>query len=180
MESSSAAYERLVQRLRGEIAKARSLHAKYGGDISRSENIAGLLACYRRAMEDTAMLNREMEVPATCSRCATGVAGGCCFQGIEEGYDHVLLLTNLLMGCSIPDSPEMPGSCFFVGKLGCKLVARFYFCLHYFCPDLKYSLGPSGISRLLGKLGAELQAGWELEQAIRGWLKSVGNNPCLT
>jgi hypothetical protein len=171
VESTSGAYVRLIEKLRVEIARAKSVDAQYHRDILEDRTVSGLLARYRQSVEDMNELNKEMGVPEACGRCAAGVLGGCCFQGIEEGYDHILLLMNLLMGCHVPDSSEIPGSCFFVGERGCKLVARFYFCLHYLCTDLTHSLGPSGIGKLLGCLGTQLKAGWELEQALRTWLK---------
>ena len=112
---------------------------------------------------------------AECSACARENPGSCCFQGVEEWYDRTLLFINLLMGCRIPRSRQFPGHCLFVGSRGCKLIARYSFCVNYLCPRLRRRLGPEGTAVLLAAAGDELGCGWELERALFQWLKKSGS-----
>jgi hypothetical protein len=154
------------QRLKRQIGTARTLFEHCRNAFEQQPELLPLLSAYSAAIGGTQMLMRRLKVTAACTDCAKQGAGSCCFEGIESGYDSVLLLINLLMGCDIPDSREVPGSCFFVGERGCKLQARYYYCLHYLCPALQAALGPDAISELLSILGKELAAGWELERAL--------------
>lgn len=159
--------ERQADRLRVAIARARALFALHGESLSDDPGIGRLLAAYREAIARTGELMRESGVCAACARCAGFGHGSCCFQGIENEYDSILLLVNLLLGCSLPDEPAVPESCFFLGEEGCRLPARYYFCVNYLCPDLQESLDPEVVRRLLHAVGRELSAGWEVEHALR-------------
>ena len=153
-----------------EIAGAEHLYARHAEAACRDGQLTRLLAVYDDAIRRREALMEEMGVGAACAVCSAGEKGSCCFPGIERGYDRVLLFVNLLMGCSLPTHSRLPGSCFFVGPAGCTLKARYYFCLHYFCPHLQTLLGPASIRQVLAVLGEELSAGWDLEQATRRWL----------
>ncbi|NTU48675.1 MAG: hypothetical protein HGA84_06680, partial [Syntrophobacteraceae bacterium] len=150
-----------------EIFMARVLHEQYGGELLADPRVLEFLGQYRGAIEKTGKAMREMGVHRACASCAGKGSGSCCFPGIEEGYDHVLLLINLLLGHSVPDAGEFPGSCMFVGDRGCKLFARYYFCVHFLCPGLHEVLDPVAVKALLRLVGEELHAGWELEQVLR-------------
>ena len=159
-----------------EIAEAERLYASHGAAIARDGELARLLSVYNETIPRRETLMEEMGVGAACAVCASGEKGSCCFPGIERGYERVLLLINLLMGCSLPRSPHVPDSCLFVGAAGCTLKARYYFCLHYFCPHLQTLLGSGPIQKVLTAVGEELSAGWDLEQALRRWLNLAGTN----
>jgi hypothetical protein len=172
----------LEQQLLQEISSARALFDRFGLALHREPALLRLLSLYRRASNDTHLVMHHKGVIAACTVCALEGPGSCCFEGIEAGYDPILLLINLLMGSTLPDSRETPDSCFFVGAEGCKLRARYYYCLHYLCPALQTSLGPNAKQELLNTVGKELAAGWELEQALREWLcrKSPASEFMLT
>jgi hypothetical protein len=154
-----------------EISKAGGLFDRFESALRRHLEIRRLLTCYRNAIEATQARMLQEGVAAMCKHCATKGPGSCCFEGIEDGYDHILLLINLLMGCIPPDNRENPEACFFVGEDGCKLRCRYYFCLHYLCPELQTTLGSEAKQELLKVVGKELQAGWKLEQTLREWLR---------
>jgi hypothetical protein len=155
------------QRLLREISTARALFERFRHGLGHQPKLLRLLSLYGEAIGETQMLMQQVSVTAACTDCAKQGAGSCCFEGIESGYDYILFLINLLMGCTIPDFREVPGSCFFVGKTGCKLQARYYYCVHYLCPALEAALGPSAKRGLLSLVGKELAAGWELERALQ-------------
>lgn len=154
------------------IHRAKSLYQQYSLDLSADEEVRTLLDRYRESIEQTCLAMRSEGVGMACTACARENPSGCCFVGIEEGYDDILLLVNLLLNCPLPDTRSQAGSCFFVGSQGCRLFARYYFCLHYFCPLLTASLGDGRIGALQRQVGREVSTGWRLEQAVRSWLKT--------
>jgi hypothetical protein len=157
------------QRLQSEISTARMLFERCRHALGHQPELLRLLSLYGEAIGETQALMQRVSVTEACTDCAQQVAGSCCFEGIESGYDHMLLLINLLMGCTIPEFREVPDSCFFVGKTGCKLQARYYYCVHYLCPALQAALEPNAKHRLLSLVAKELAAGLELERALRGF-----------
>ncbi len=153
-----------------EIDRAKRLYAHYGEALIEQDGLGALLEKYRKAIGKTHEVMKQLCVVEACSVCARKGSGSCCFQGVEEWYDHVLLLINLVLGRQIPELREVPGGCLFVGSRGCKLIARHAFCVNYLCPPLKDSTRTPSVERLLSVSGDELFQGWELERAIRQWL----------
>ena len=154
-----------------EINRAKRLYESYGEALSNEDGLWELCERYRKAIVKTQEVMEEVGVVKTCSVCAREGTGSCCFQGVEEWYDHILLLMNFVFGIRTPDSREIAGSCFFVGSKGCKLFARHSFCVNYLCPNLKHLLETSHMETLLSVSGNELFCGWELEQSIHRWLR---------
>ena len=154
-----------------EIEKARRLYAAGQNDLSLQKGITGDLTRYRRAIALTYEQMGRAGVIQACSACAADSGGSCCFHGVEDWYDDVLLLINLLLGAALPEKREVPDGCFFVGGKGCRLVARHAFCVNYLCPVLNASLDPVERSRLLSISGVDLLCGWELEKTLRRWVR---------
>jgi hypothetical protein len=154
-----------------EIHRAKRLYAHYGEALTNHEGLGALFDMYREAVRRTENVMKQLNVVEACSACACEGSGSCCFQGVEEWYDHVLLLMNLVLGRQMPEFREVPGGCLFVGSRGCKLIARHSFCVNYLCPTLKDSTKKPSLERLLSVSGDELSQGWELEKSIRAWLK---------
>ncbi len=164
-----------VSDIHKEIARARALHEQCGGELMAESSIVTLLEKYRDAIEKTGVTMRTMGIDRECACCAEGTPGGCCFPGIAEGYDHLLLLINLLFGHSLPDTAEFAESCMFVGERGCKLLARYYYCVQFLCPRLHETLDLKDVEALLRLVGDEIHAGWELERLLRAWLTKRGH-----
>ncbi len=154
------------------IRRAGDIFTVHGTAMLEDASVASTLARYENLIDRTQESMRRMGVGAQCSACARESHGSCCFEGIEEGYGVPLLLLNLLMGCELPEERTTPGNCLFVGEHGCRLRARYYFCLHYLCPRLQEMLGKEKSRELLQTLGEELQAGWETELTLTAWLKN--------
>jgi hypothetical protein len=156
-----------------EMEKARRLYDRRADDPSLQDAIADGLVKYREAVSLTLEQMNRAGVMRACSLCAAGSGGSCCFQGVEEWYDDVLLLINLLLGVALPEERQVADGCFFVGEKGCRLVARHAFCVNYLCPALSESLEPIERSRLLAASGHELLCGWEIEKTLRRLLPTV-------
>ena len=162
----------------GEILAAKRLHADCGEALLADPALGPQMESHRQALRRTRSVMEEEGVFAACASCAARVQGGCCFCGVEEWYDPVLLLVNLLLGVQIPLSRELEEGCLFLGSGGCELTAKHSFCLNYLCPALKAGLKVDAEKRLLSVIGEELLSGWELERGIHRWLRGHGKNPC--
>ncbi len=156
-----------------QIDKTNRLYSLHSQAALQDSRIISLLDKYKRAILHTKSLFQKTKVIETCSSCARKNRGSCCFKGMEDNYDSILLFVNLLLGVELPTRREVEEHCFFVGSAGCKLVARYYFCVHYFCPSLEKALGQEKMDHLLRVVGREILAGWELELAIRNFLSEV-------
>jgi len=161
-----------LTKIQKTIHKAEQLYSVYSKEILEDSRIILLLGQYQRAILQTKSHFRNSRVVEACSRCARTSEGSCCFEGMENNYDHILLLINLLMGVNLPHERELNNHCLFVGNKGCKLLARYYFCVNYFCPALENTLGEQKMNQLSTVIGNEIFAGWELEQALRNWLRN--------
>jgi hypothetical protein len=163
-----------------ELNRAKWLYARYSEALTNHEGLVALFDTYQKAIRKTQEVMGQLGVVETCSVCACEGSGSCCFQGVEEWYDHVLLLMNLVLGRPLPEFREVPGGCLFVGSRGCKLMARHAFCVNYLCPSLKDSKKTPPMETLLSVSGDELFQGWELEKSIRAWLKYKRRETDLT
>ncbi len=159
-----------VEKVLEHINKARELYQNYGQDMLENTIISAQVGRYKHAIDTTDSMFKKFGVSAACSKCAQEIHGSCCFEGMEENYNEILLLINLLLGVQLPLNREHKNQCFFIGSHGCKLVARYSFCVNYFCPKLEESLGQDKMARLAGVIGNEVFTGWELELAIKKWL----------
>jgi hypothetical protein len=155
-----------------EIRKAKALYRRYGEALLRDKHLAKLLRRYRSSIETTWETMRADGVVEICTVCSGRKAGSCCFKGAELWYDTVLLLINLLLGVELPDSRDISNGCRFVGDRGCRLLARYYFCINYLCPEIKESIEPSRQKNLMAVAGREIGCGLEVEEAVRRWINT--------
>lgn len=150
------------------IEEATKRHRANRDRLLAVPEMVRLLQRYDAAIEATQEAMRRTDAARACSRCAQEI-GSCCFQEVETWYDSMLLFINLLLGAELPQSRQFPNECLFLGTMGCRLRARYPFCLNYFCPTLKAQLGPSPMHSVLTAVGQELSAGWELERFLYRW-----------
>ncbi len=150
-----------------QIDKAKALYDAYGSALREDQRVHVLIENYRNAIARTYEAMAEEGVLKACSQCAQGPPGSCCFEGVEDWYDPVLLLINLLLDAPLPSQREIPEACFFVGQDGCKLRGRYAFCVNFLCPKLSTGIKNG---KLLRTTGEELLCGWELEIGHEGIL----------
>ena len=163
-----------------EITRAKRLYERHGQALTNQDGLGDLFVEYGNAITKTQEVMEQMGLFEGCTACAREGLGSCCFQGVEEWYDHILLFMNLVLSRQIPEVREVPGGCLFVGSRGCKLIARHAFCVNYLCPTLKDLIKTPRMGRLLSVSGDELLHGWELEKSIREWLKHQAGKTDLT
>ncbi len=116
-----------------KIEIAKELFEVWGEGLKEDPEIAPLLEEYRKAVEAS---NQAMEEAGTfreCYICTVEEKKGCCKIGLENECTILILILNLLLGVEFPKEREVPGRCFFVGPLGCKIFARPMLCRDYFC-----------------------------------------------
>lgn len=157
--------------IKEEINRAKSLYERYGRALTNQDGLGDCFMRYRYAITKSKEVMGQMGVVEGCTTCAWEGRGSCCFQGVEEWYDHALLLMNLVLGTPLPEFREVPEGCLFVGSGGCKLLARHSFCVNYLCPSLRDLIKTPQMGTLLSVCGDELFRGWEVERTVRKWLQ---------
>ena len=156
-----------------DLLAARRLFRLWALPLDHEASLDELLDRYSQTIAQTGKTMHYLGVAAACEHCALKLGGSCCFPGVENKYDKVLLLINFLLGYPAPETAEIKGKCLFVGKQGCKLLARHYYCQRFLCDDLKAALGEEAVQTLTEIVAQELAVGWEVEQALRQWVKKV-------
>ncbi|MCE5335772.1 MAG: hypothetical protein LLG06_14415 [Desulfobacteraceae bacterium] len=156
--------------LRKNIARAVRVFQNFG---PAGGTIFQLLLKFRETIDETEALMISSGAVEACSLCARRSSGSCCFKEMGESYDFEQLYCNLLLGCSLPTEADAPDTCHFLGRNGCLLKAKHSFCLNYFCPDLRKTLGADTLDRIQRLVGEQLLAGWELERVLALWLAGV-------
>jgi hypothetical protein len=162
--------DRLGGPLKIEIERALRLNERFGLACLNDPESGRLLRKLRDLIRKTDSAMLQSGVLSACGRCAASGEGSCCFREMGESWGFMGLFVNLLLGSVLPEKTDFAGSCHFVGENGCKLQARQSFCLNYFCPDLKNSLGEQTILRIQQQAGEQILAGWELELRLARYM----------
>lgn len=156
-----------------DLVAARRLFGRFASALGHEATFAELLGRYGQTIAQTGKLMQCLGVATACEHCALIAGGSCCFPGVENNYGTILLLVNFLLGHPPPETAEIQGQCLFVGKQGCKLLARHYYCQRFLCDDLKAEMGAEAVQRLTATVALELAVGWEVEETLRQWLKKA-------
>jgi hypothetical protein len=91
-----------------------------------------------------------------CRTCEEQEGGSCCGRGMEDHYDGVLLLVNLLLGAAIETEWRDAESCLFLGPTGCRLPARDHICVNYLCVKISERISPPALAEMRRRQGREL------------------------
>jgi len=128
----------------------------HGARLREDAEIARLLA----ELRDSIAASRESMIAAdlveACRACEEEEGGSCCGCGMEDHYDGVLLLINLLLGVSIEREWRDEQSCPFLGSTGCRLAARDHVCVNYLCLKVRDRISPSAVAEMRRCQGREL------------------------
>lgn len=156
-----------------EISTAYSIYYRYGQVILKEDHLSSLITRYQNSISISNQMMNRLGVNYQCTRCAIKT-GSCCFEDIENCYDWCLLLINILMDWQLPDSRELDGTCYFLGRKGCKLLARYSFCINYLCSSLKLFFDQSSTNEFFSTVGKEVYLGWMTECTLRKWVADQG------
>jgi hypothetical protein len=156
-----------------KIALAYQLQTNFGHDLLQDKETRGQLLQLDQNIEATWNEMVSNGVVRECSDCAVK-EGSCCGAGMENSYDEVLLLINLLIGRTLPRQAYDTTSCYFLGENGCLLRAREVICVNYLCQRISRSIQKEKLIHLQKIAGDELNSLFMLEQHIKKRLKGRG------
>jgi hypothetical protein len=162
--SPSSIYEKIEQ--------AHNLLEACGSSLIEDPHIHALLRKLRDCIESTNQSMVTLGVVAECKNCEEREGGSCCGSGIENKYDAVLLLINLLLGDSLENEEPSKNSCYFLGKKGCTLTARHVLCVNYICQKLQKKLTREELIALQTCAGEELDTLFFLHEAIKKHIRT--------
>ncbi|HIE32737.1 MAG TPA: hypothetical protein EYP81_01635 [Thermodesulfobacteriaceae bacterium] len=154
-----------------KMAVAEELFDLWGESLLRDPELSALLKAYRQAVEKS---NQAMEAAGTfreCYLCSVEEGLGCCKIGLENECTVLILLLNRLLGVEFPKDREVPGRCFFVGPLGCKLFARPMLCRDYFCRRLHKKVPEQEMIHITQILNDELTLLYRISTLMRSRLE---------
>jgi len=153
-----------------KIAVAKDLYARWGGELKRDSNISAGLRELSARVEASGCFCHASGVSEACRACDREEGGSCCGAGIEDRYSPVLLLINLLLGVTLPESRNSAKSCYFLGKKGCTLQAREIICVNYLCTRLQKTIPPEKLLQLQQVNGTEMELLFLLHNRIRDFI----------
>jgi len=134
---------------------------------------AHLLTKLREAVHASHAGMLEAGVLSICRACDQKEGGSCCGAGLENRYNGILLLINLLLGVEIPKRRSDSSSCFFLTPAGCALAARHVICVNFLCSKVMDRIDPEELIALREKEGIELELVFALQERIRKTLKGA-------
>ena len=156
-----------------KIALAYHLQANFGQALLQDKEIRDQLLQLDQNIEATWKEMVSNGVVRECSDCAVK-EGSCCGAGMENSYDEVLLLINLLIGRTLPSQAYDTTSCYLLGENGCLLRAREVICVNYLCQRISRSIQKEKLIHLQKIAGDELNSLFMLEQHIKKKIKRQG------
>jgi hypothetical protein len=150
-----------------KIEEARALLDAVEDRLRDDPRVRDLLCRFEANVRTSKQAMRALGVVAACKWCEEQEGGSCCGVGIENRYDSVQLLINLLLGACLPDRHAYPDSCYFLQADGCCLSARHVLCVNYLCAALKQTLSQEDLIALQTIVGEELDTGFALYEAVK-------------
>lgn len=157
-----------------KLRNAQQVFEAVGEELAGDPGIMELLGGYRTAVRDSRQAMEAHGVTGECTDCAVNDGGSCCGSGIEDKFDVVILVLNLLLGITLPQQRLDPSGCWFLGEKGCVLVARHVICINYMCRRLYEALDQQGIQAVQQAMGRETDLLFMLEERIKFCLKKRG------
>ena len=155
-----------------KIEQAHDLYSVWGDLLRQDHLISTLIHKLQRFLENTRKKMLALQVVSECKSCEEEEGGSCCGCGIENKYDAVLLLINLLLRGSLENTAPVGNSCYFLGKNGCTLTARHVLCVNYICDKLQKKLTRKELLALQTCAGEELDTLFILHETIKKRLRS--------
>ncbi len=157
-----------------KIKWARRIYNALGSRLLEDQTVRSLLKKYIRSIDDNRKVMEQTGVVEECTRCALEDGGSCCGSGIENKFDVVNLLINLLMQVNLPQSPWDPTGCWFLGERGCLIKARHVICVNFMCRRLYDRLDKEAIRIVQNAMQQETECGFMLEEYLKVWLARNG------
>ncbi len=131
-------------RIEDKIRRAFEIYEKFRDEITGDEEVRDLLKRLEESINETRRYMEEIGVVDICRECAAET-GSCCGMFVEDYYDEIILLINLLLGINLPEKRRIKGYCFFLSDKGCTLKAREVICVNYLCKRITDRIGDKEI-----------------------------------
>lgn len=143
--------------IEAKIAWAVARFREHGTRLRADATAVELLERLRPATEASHRAMASAGIVDLCATCERDEGGSCCGAGLENRYDGVTLLINLLLGAELPDRQRDPASCFFLGADGCLLSARDVICVNFICTKISGEVSLDRLGPLRECEGVELE-----------------------
>ncbi len=153
-----------------KIQLAKDLYSKFKLPLKSNPEVKILFSEVERLIARSKRMMAEMGVNDLCRSCEEEEGGSCCGAGIENRYDVVLLLLNLLAGVILPISRYDKNSCFFLGPEGCQLKIRHTLCVNFLCSKIEDNLSLDQLVWLQMVLGEEMEKSFVLYETVKNLL----------
>ena len=157
--------------IREKITIAKDLYGRWGDALRTDSGISDQLRELSARVEASGKFCLSSGVAQACRLCEREDGGSCCGAGIEDRYTPELLLINLMLGVTLPESGYSAKSCHFLGKRGCILAARDIICVNYLCTRLQKTIPPEKLSRLQEANGSEMELLFQLHNRIKNFIR---------
>jgi hypothetical protein len=158
-------------RISEKIAIAKDLYGQWRDALGTDSGIAAQLRELSARVAASGASCIRSGVAETCRLCERDEGGSCCGAGIEDRYTPELLLINLMLGVSLPESRRSAKNCHFLGECGCLLPARDIICINYLCGRLKRTIAPEELQSLQDTNGSEMELLFILHDRIRNFIR---------
>ena len=152
--------------IEARIAWALEQHRLCGARLRKDEVVNRLLAELRVRVDASRQAMIAAGLVEACRICEEEEGGSCCGRGMEDHYDGVMLLINLLLGVDIEKERRDEPSCFFLGGEGCRLSARDHICVNYLCMKVMESFSPTSLAEMRECQGRELDTFFRLTDHV--------------
>ena len=162
--------------IEAKLYNTQQIFETAGEELAGCQGIVELLGRYRSAVRDSWQAMEVHGVVRECTDCAVNGGGSCCGCGIEDKFDVVLLVINMLLDAGLPQHRQDPSGCWFLGEKGCCLVARHVICINYMCRRLYENLDKQGIHAVQQAMGRETDLLFMLEERIKACFKDILKN----
>jgi hypothetical protein len=158
-----------------KIVMARDMYDSWSDQLKREPHILELMEKLERCLENSRKAMLELGIVETCKHCDEEEGGSCCGAGLENKFDTVLLLMNLLLGVSLPEKHRRPESCYLLTDKGCTLKVRLVLCVDFLCPKILNTMSHRDLIRLQQVSGDELTTGFMLYDALKRFMRRAGH-----
>jgi hypothetical protein len=145
--------------------------------LLEDKKIQNLIAQLDKRVEATWENMASIGVVRECTDCALNGGGSCCGAGMEEMYDEIILLINLLLGKTFPEQAYDPSLCYFLSERGCTLWAREVICVNYLCQQIYKGIEHEKLIHLQRIAGEELKTLFTLEESIKKKISQSKETP---
>ncbi len=154
-----------------KIEIAKDMYNNWQEVFYKDDKFLSLLKKYEFSVLKSNQIMGEKGTFEECYICTVLENKGCCKVGLENEATITILLLNMFLKKDIPEEREVPGRCFFVGPLGCKIFARPYLCREFFCKRILDKLSQKDYAIVTQYINEELTLLYLITNYIKNLLE---------